>query len=398
MAQNSAPGARGGAALDTRGTSNTPPPRDASDGAKSRREGRAEREALKRVQRSISVLHAARLCMLAGADSPHVRVTVGASLIAHTTEHHRCGSPWACPVCGPTIRAQRADEVNEAVTVALGAGATVLFPTWTVPHRRSDGLADRFAYVAEIGNKIRMGKPWERRRDRFGYFGSISAPEVTWGERNGWHPHAHQLWCFEASMDADEIAEFGAWAFGRHAARCESAGFGTPDVDAFKLLPVTTPEVLSDYLVKLEKPWTIGSELTRLDRKKARHLSLGPFDLLRWLVETGEVRPLRLWNEFERATKGRAAVKFSAGLRGRLLGAEVGSTDEQLASVDAFDFQLLEVLVDNASWNRLVGGGRRSAFLDDVEDVAAFLLLTADLLGHHLQPLDSEVLAHGKKA
>lgn len=380
MGQRSAARDAEGGSLDTEGSSSTPP--DAR-----RRARRAEMDELKRVNRAVTSLRAVSLCMLA---SSRVAVSVGRSLIAHVGGVHRCGSPWSCPLCAPVVRRFRAGEVDDMIGEALRRGWTALLVTSTVPHKRGDALADRLATMTEVGGRVRSGAPWAKRRDRLGYRGAISALDLTWSSRNGWHPHNHSVWLFDRELSPAEVADFEAWHFGRLVSICERKNYGTPDPRAFDVRPVDSSSV-ADYLAKVEGAWSAGAEVTRSDLKR-RKGRLTPFELLAWLVQTGEVQPLALWHEYEAATAGRNSVRATPGLRAELLGSEASATDAEVATVEDLDVSLFRVLVESADWNRIVGTGQRAAFLSSIEDAAAFLIATADLLGSPLEPLDLEVI------
>lgn len=384
-----APSEGGGRPLDNKGNSFTPPPPFAQVKGDFRRIRRDTNDELKRIQRRVTVLRAAALCMFGRVDGPHVQIDVGASRIAHVSGVHRCGSPWACPLCAPVVRQQRALEIDQALAEALSRGWGGLFVTSTLRHARGDSLASRLDVVSEMGRNVRKGAPWDRRRDRLGFRGVIQTTEVTWGNSAGWHPHSHAVWLFERPPSDDEVADFSAWHFGRLSTIATRKNLGSLDHRAFDVRRITEPGALSQYLVKIEDGWTPGMELARGDVKRGRSGRLTPFELLGWLATTGEVVPYRLWQEFERATKGKHAVRFSPGLRRDLLGDEDGATDEELAAAEGLDLTLLRCLVENADWNRLVATGRRGAFLSEVEDVASTLMLMADLLGIVIQPIDS---------
>jgi hypothetical protein len=78
----------------------------------------------------------------------------------------------------------------------------------------------------------------------------------------------------------------------------------------------------------------MGYELTRADLKKGREGSLMPFDIACEFFETGDMALLELWHEFERETIGRSVIRFTKGLRARLLAGEAEKTDEELAALE----------------------------------------------------------------
>ena len=273
---------------------------------------------------------------------------------------------------------------------AFGLGLGVEFVTITLPHGRRDSLSSRLDVASMIGGRVRAGSAWERHRDRLGYIGSIAALEVTWSDRNGYHPHRHELDLFARPLTTAQRESWGEWMFGRVSGIAERHGFGRCDRRAFDVRPVTpgSDVVIGNYVTKVEAGWTPGSEMARSDLKIGRrgeHLT--PFELLRWLTLTGEAKPLRLWQEFELATKGKNALRFSPGLRALLLPEVDERSDVELASSNEGGELLLQLLVDGGEWNRLVGAGQRAQFLDDFESTALAVIMLADLVGAELNPI-----------
>ena len=70
-----------------------------------------------------------------------------------------------------------------------------------------------------------------------------------------------------------------------------------------------------------------------------------PFDLACEFFETGDMALLDLWHEFERETFGRSVIRFTKGLRARLLPKEAEPTDEVLTALDTGGFAALVELL-----------------------------------------------------
>ena len=77
-----------------------------------------------------------------------------------------------------------------------------------------------------------------------------------------------------------------------------------------------------------------AQELTRADLKKGRAGALMPFDIIAGFFGTGAMELLELYHEFERDTFGRSVIRFTKGLRARLLPHEAEQTDEDLAAME----------------------------------------------------------------
>lgn len=304
---------------------------------------------------------------------------MGGDLVAHVGQVHRCGSVWACPSCAPVVRSFRAEEIDRGLSAHLERGGGAEFLTLTTRHHRSDALADRLDLIVTALGYIFEGSGWKRRRDRLGYLGSIRAAEVTYGA-NGWHPHSHSALIFDRPLTADERADLAEWVYERHRHRLEVAGLGRVSRrHGIDLRPIDSGGGLAQYLTKVEGGWSAGMELARADVKRKGQ---APLDLLRQVVETGDIAPARLWQEYERATFGRQAIRWSNGLRALLLGSEDTVSDVDAASAEGEGLALLRALVPAPVWNRAVKAGEVGQVLDRIEQVAGMLLAMAQ--GHEL--------------
>ncbi len=356
---------RGGASLGTSGERETPPP--PSERHK-RQVGRGERHKLKAAQRRVSLSKSSRQCFYAmGAD---VQVDVGPEFIAHVQGVARCGSPHSCPVCAPVVRQRRALEIDEGLTRWLEGGHGAAFVTLTTRHHRGDELKGRLVAVSSALQSCLSGAPWKRRAERLGYRGAIRAVEVTYG-RNGWHPHCHAILLFDRPVGAAELGDLEAWLFGRWSGVVERKGFGTLSATHGVDVRTVGAAGLGEYVTMVEGGWGAGMELTRPDLKKGKSGHVPPVELLRRFVETGEVRWLRLWLEYESATFGTNAFVWSRGLRGVLgLGAE--KTDEEVAKSEGVDVEvLLRALIGSAQWSRHIKYGTTGVLLARIEEAAA---------------------------
>ena len=92
------------------------------------------------------------------------------------------------------------------------------------------------------------------------------------------------------------------------------------------------------YVAKVQEGAAIrlytAHELTRSDLKQGREGSLMPFDIACTFFETGDMDALDLWHEYEHETIGKSVIRFTKGLRARLLPKEADKTDEELAALE----------------------------------------------------------------
>jgi hypothetical protein len=288
-------------------------------------------------------------------------------------------------MCAPVVREQRAGEINQGIAAHLEAGGGAIFVTLTLRHHRGDGLAGRLQLVSEALHACLKGSAWDRRSKRLGYLGAIRAVEVTWSEVNGWHPHVHAVLLLDRPIGKGQAGDLEAWLFGRWGSICERRGFGT--ISAAHGVDVRLVEGAGDlggYLVKVEGGWGAGQELARGDVKRGRVAGRTPVELLAEFLGTGESRLAALWREYERATFGRRAIVWSAGLRLRLLGVEVERSDEELAASEGVDVAVVQVLVDGELWWASVRAGTVGALLSEIEDAAVVVMLFQALFGGSL--------------
>lgn len=345
------------AALGNTGDSPTPPV--------ARQVARTTRHALNQANRALTPNPATRFCWH-GLGLGFVNVDVGAQLTAHVSGIQRCGSPWGCLLCAPVIRERRAHEIDEALSAWLSAGNTAALLTLTTRHRKADPLSDRIGIVSTALTKLHAGNPWERHRDATGYVGAIRAVEVTYG-RNGWHPHLHALLLFLGRPNLDGYV---GWIAPRWRRYLERLGLGTINAHGVDLTPVTTAPELSNYLTKLEGGWSAGHEVARGDLKSGRT----PVDLLREFVATGDKSLADLWVEYVTATKGLRAIRWSPGLRARLLGSVDELSDVELAASEGIDLTLVRAIFSPTEWTDLVKAGQAPHVLSTIEQVTAVLL------------------------
>ncbi|MEU4843283.1 hypothetical protein AB0F99_34130, partial [Nocardia testacea] len=163
--------------------------------------------------------------------------------------------------------------------------------------------------------------------------GDIKAVEVTHGE-NGWHPHMHVVILTERPLEFDELCSWYARLDARWSEGLTRQGWSPGKVGVrLKLEPITRGKGLAAYITKVQDSG-LGNELARADMKTAAKGSRTPFQILADFGNTGLVDDLELWWEYEKATAGRSAIRWSPGLKARLLPDTEDLTDEEIAAED----------------------------------------------------------------
>lgn len=316
-----------------------------------------------------------------GSDRDHVQVRRSQlSNALYYAGLQTCGSPWACPHCSAKITERRADEIRQGLDAWLSAGQTVVMITLTNSHHAGDLLLNLIKGQAKALTWFFSHKSVKRALKAAGVVGHVRAWEITHGRLaygNGWHPHFHILLFVDrlALLARDGCTDLapgflsgllaplpGLW---RRA--CEQAGLGAPSAErgckieedrggGSSRSPETAAQrtarlkKLADYLAKmgfapsdcpadfhpdLHRPprrWGFDDELARSATKKAaKGKGETPFQFLDAFLNSGDSQSADLWLEYRRATKGRAQVQFSRGLRD-LLGLDPGLSDEEISA------------------------------------------------------------------
>src|SRR6266700_4706414 len=256
--------------------------------------------------------------------------------VHHYAGMSTCGSGWACPVCAAKIRYQRADEVSRAVVSALNQGMGAIFVTRTLPHSYEDKLGVTLNLLAEGRRYVANQTVVQAVRKVADYEGAIAAKELTFGFK-GWHPHTHDIEFYERELTLRDFAALSSVYFEYLNRFYSRNGFeGLSRNHGVRVEQIALDGIaLARYVAKLQERTALrlhtAQELTRSDLKQGRAGSLMPFDIACNFFETGDMELLDLYHEFERETYGRSVIRFTKGLRARLLPNEPDESDEEKA-------------------------------------------------------------------
>lgn len=305
-------------------------------------------------QAGVSALPRVAKCGTPIGDQP-VRVKRDSDGGAHVSGHETCASVWSCPVCAASIRNHRADEITRGLAEHLrrptraekkagrkasglpaSRGGAVLV-TLTLPHQAGDRLAVTFGLVNAAFRAMQSGRAYAAEREAYGILGYVRAAEVTHGA-NGWHPHLHLILVTAARLTAEACQVLAAAWLARWNRYLTSCGWPAASDEhgvRFDLVRRDSAAV-AVYVAKLQegdatKPprrANVAAEMTRADLKSGRGGSRVPFEILADFGSDGAADDLELWHEYQTATKGKSAVRWSRGLRALLLPDEEELTDE----------------------------------------------------------------------
>ena len=213
-----------------------------------------------------------------------------------------CANALLCPVCSPRIMGIRSGEIGTAVKLWLldNPVNTCYMLTFTFSHSVSDSLS----WLLEAF-KISLKRFWargdlKRLLASSGRVGRITATEIQYSQKNGWHPHQHVLlFCKITDFDREKLADFWLNAL-------EKSGLSGLSEIAFDLIEARSCET---YLTK------ISSEMALGNLKQGRgsgHFS--PMQLLSEAADGGDWAADRFCELF-RATRGIHSLCWSRGLK-----------------------------------------------------------------------------------
>lgn len=304
------------------------------------------------------------------ADVVTVRVSDG---VAGYSGLVSCGSVWADPVCSAKIMSRRAVEVGSMLSLAAAEGLVLGFGTLTMRHHVGQPLAFLWGAGFKGWRRAISGKAWASAQARHGVVGWVRIWEVTIG-LNGWHVHVHFVVVLEAGSDANTLDELCDGMYGRWSRGLKAAGLGAPlrrGQDWHIVSGDQAGDDIAEYLSKLGTSGgdALGLELTHVHPGRSRgFLGTDPaWSLLDDYAELGDLGALKLWHEWERASKGKRQLGFSSGFRERFrAGAE--KSDEEIAAEElgSSDDDLLAIEADG--WREMVRHPERlSQLLDAAE-------------------------------
>lgn len=280
-----------------------------------------------------SVRLGARRCMTAlEQGAAGVQVAYGEDGTDRIGGVFRCSS-LSCQICGPVIRSRRSVEIDAILTAAFEAGDRVLFVTATLSHKLGDELHDVGRVLTTAWRKALGG----RKLRQAGYIGCVRAVEVTCG-CNGWHPHIHAAFVFEASRTVGACV-LAAKAVGTKYRQSVADAGGFVNRRGFDVQVCRSVHDVARYLADIaDDPtldptgWSLGAELSRMDLKAAHRVGATPTDLLVGAA-SGLKREAKLWRIYETWAMGRHLIRVAPALSKRY--AVKLQSDEEAAAGEA---------------------------------------------------------------
>ena len=282
-----------------------------------------------------------------------------------------CGSVWTCPDCSKKVSLAKKELVAKAVTSANAKGMHVAMLTLTIPHYLGDDLKDLLSKMKKAKNYLftnRNSREWFA--DQFPLVGEITATEVKYSDRNGFHPHLHILLFLNREYQKEDIERIEGEIYEFWAEKCVKRGLGKPSrkhgVDL--KMEKTGEQTYASYIAK----WGLASELTqshmKIGKKNMSSLTMWEvLDLAQMEVSTSD-KYSRIFRTYAKAFKGARQIRPSNGLL-ELLGLKNLEEDEDLANQQEEESsQVYDALaLSSQDWWTICYHKKRVEFLELVE-------------------------------
>ncbi|WP_439951718.1 protein rep [Actinomadura kijaniata] len=303
--------------------------------------------------------------------------------IAHYKGLTTCGSIWACPPCAAKIRNRRAEDISTATADWDRQGREVWMATFTAPHDLGMRLKPLLSTIADGFRHVVSGRAWVALKKALGIVGQIRSLEITHGA-NGWHPHLHVLIYVDGRLDAFGLARLILHLRERWADFITRAGYRVPHEDhGVDVQRCRSAAEAGAYIAKLQDGRSVGNEMTRADMKSGRGKGRTPIEILDDFRWTGDADDLRLWHEYETATKGRQCITWSKGLRALLLPEDPEEkTDEDLAAEEVGGEDIAHI--EGETWRAIVRRPGLPAALLDAAERGGLEAMNELLARHHI--------------
>lgn len=266
--------------------------------------------------------------------SHFVEVRSSTGLPANYRNLATCGSVWACPVCASKIQERRRLELEHMVQWAGEQNLQAIMVTFTFPHANFHSLEELLQRQADAFKRFRRGSPFTRFKKSIGFRGLVRSLEVTHGQ-NGWHPHTHELWLVDPSVEGDirqRLVDLWERA-------CIAAGLLDPDdqvkTHAFRVhsVDVRSNATSGDYLAKQDssRKWGITHEVAKATSKAGKAKGVHPHE---FLVRKSKGDAARFF-EYLDGMKGKRQLFWSPGLKDACGLDDLSDEDASLGGDDA---------------------------------------------------------------
>jgi len=305
-----------------------------------------------------------------------------------------CGSVWTCPVCASKISEHRRNELSLIFNEHLGIEYDengengkrvrnldngVFFLTLTVPHNKYTDLSLLMAQIRDANKFMTQHRQYKKLMKEIGCIGQVKALEVTYSDKNGWHPHYHILIFVDKheeifSGNSDKNGKQKHSAYGKHIkdAICDLWDRACIEADFAKRIDKKAQDLRDgSYAKEYISKFGIEHELTKWHLKQGNK-SLTPFQMLDVYLTSEDDEEVRkvagLFNEYAKCFKGYHQLRWTPGLKARFQIED--SSDEEIAeTIDETDPLIAHVTL--SQWKIVLKSIHKHGFIKYKKDVDA---------------------------
>ncbi len=250
-------------------------------------------------------------CGHAGKWTETVTLILRSDGTAGTFGTLRCGSPWLCADCAPLKANERLDRLQRLGDALVRAQGRMASVTITVGHDLGSALRTVKEAIETASRKSRRGAPWSRQKEIHDVIGVLSAPEVTYSLRHGWHYHIHHAFLTGEHGNPEELCH---WFVRRYLAYLKRAGFSA-DIRGQEVSSVRDPASYMSYIRK--GAGRLGSDSCGQEgNENTMGKNLHPFDILR--RSSGSNQMKALWREYSDVMPGTKSCVVTRSIADRL--------------------------------------------------------------------------------
>lgn len=216
---------------------------------------------------------------------------------AHYGDYQTCGSVWVDPVCSSIISEGRSQDTQTAINIwrSMDTDNCIIHAAITSPHtifQTLEGVLSVQDKAFRIMNNQPIKKSGYTRYKailaNIGSIGNNTGRDITFGLKNGWHPHRHIIYfCKRQTVPQLKRIRFDlSVAFANSFLR---AGGQIPNINDFMQYAVKVDQItdddgyqrISSYVTSVEgDKWTLAKEATKGITKKAKNGNITPFGML----------------------------------------------------------------------------------------------------------------------
>lgn len=276
-----------------------------------------------------------------------------------------CGSVWSCAVCASRIQERRRHEIKAAIAWAESKGLVCVMVTFTFPHCHWHRLSDLIVQQRDAFTRLRKTRAYSKIKPA----GLIRSLELTYSDRNGWHPHTHELWFCEPDNVPTQYAISLLWEAAASRAglldhvepnSIHWANFMCHGVD------VKRDMTEGDYLAKQDdsRSWGFAEELSKATSKAGRRKGFHPFHLLVRKNPGDAARFL----EYHLAMKGARQLFWSPGLKSKV---GIDDLSDETIADESRDPADLLAHIPLAAWRVVRGNDAHAELLEAAESGGA---------------------------